>query len=130
MDTRYTHACVFLVSIHGSPLYGSFFDYSTLLGGISRNSTGQIVGASSTMAIFMTAVDHFDGEFITGPVKSTAQQVHYSADDFKSVGLVHGIDPENGEVMAWETGYLSYLDNYVDSSKEDRLNTFFVAERR
>ncbi|KAF5282163.1 hypothetical protein FQR65_LT02860 [Abscondita terminalis] len=91
------------------PVLGNLRNYEDLLGGISRNQSGHIVGATSLHALYMV-------------------YVNFSAVDMDKTGNIAGTaDWASVEALQWEQRFNELLENISKSEKE--IGIFYNAAR-
>ncbi|KAK4886579.1 hypothetical protein RN001_002850 [Aquatica leii] len=91
------------------PVLGNLRNYEDLLGGISRNETGQIISATSLHALYMV-------------------YVNFSAVDMDKAGNIAGTaDWASIEALEWEDKFNHLLENI--SKNENELGIYYSAGR-
>ncbi|PNF27986.1 hypothetical protein B7P43_G14201 [Cryptotermes secundus] len=92
-----------------SPVYGHSTDYVQLLGGIRRNGTGHIVGASALLSLYMVHVDFLSVNFDeNGNEAGTA-------------------DWATTPILKWEQKFMDMMENVTRHAQE--IEVFYEAGR-
>ncbi len=94
-----------------SPTYGYKFDYSTLLGGVRRNSSGHVIGAVSAVSVWVSSVDETKMLIEEG-------------------GTGVELDLADPATLAWERTLIEEMKQLDSRSEQDGINVLINVGRR